>query len=192
MQTKQQQKTARAKKRTQYPRIDPMLWHMAGRKPPRKALAAALALGLALGTAQAAEPSRWALDVNTTSVHTEAWARRDLNQDNPGLGLEYLVSPDWSGMAGFYRNSYRRTSAYMLGVWTPLHMALPAGLTASAGLAAGLVSGYTRNEVPTQPWAAGAVLRIRNAQGFGLNFLGVPNTQSGSGFIGVQAVIPID
>lgn len=194
MQTKQQ-KTASAKRRTQFPKIDPMIWATAGRKAPRKALAAALALGLALGTAQAAEPShlsRWALDVNTTSVHTEAWARRDLNQNNPGLGLEYQFSPNWSAMGGFYRNSYSRTSAYALGAWTPLHFDLPFSLTASAGLAAGLVSGYTHNEVPARPWAAGAVMQIRNAHGYGINLLGVPNTTSGSGFIGVQAVIPID
>ncbi len=191
MQTTQQE-NARAKKRTQFPKIDPMLWAMAGRKPPRKALAAALALGLALGTAQAAEPSRLSADINTTSVHTEAWARHSLNQDNPGIGLEYQATFDWSGLAGFYRNSYRRTTGYLLAAWTPLHFPMPFSLRASAGLAAGMVSGYTRDEVPARPWAAGAVLRIRNAHGYGINLLGVPNTTGGSGFIGVQAVIPIN
>jgi hypothetical protein len=160
---------------------------------PLKPLATGLLLALSLATAHAADtpPSPWSLDINTTSVHTEAWARRQLNQDNPGLGIEYQFSTNWSAAGGFYRNSYRRETAYMLGVWTPLHVDLPAGLTASVGLAAGLVSGYRRPEVPTEPLAAGAVLRLRTAHGFGINLLAVPNTQSGSGFIGLQFVAPI-
>lgn len=160
---------------------------------PIKPLAAGLLLALSLATAHAADtpPSPWSLDINVTSVHTEAWARRQLNQDNPGLGIEYQFSTNWSAAGGFYRNSYRRETAYMLGVWTPLQVDLPAGLTASVGLAAGLVSGYRRPEVPTEPLAAGAVLRLRTAHGFGLNLLAVPNTQSGSGFIGLQLVAPL-
>ena len=160
---------------------------------PLKPLATGLLLALSLATTHAANasPSPWSIDINTTSIHTEAWARRQLNQDNPGLGIEYQFSTNWSAAGGFYRNSYRRETAYMLGVWTPLHVDLPAGLTASVGLAAGLVSGYRRPEVPTEPLAAGAVLRLRTAHGFGLNLLAVPNTQSGSGFIGLQLVAPL-
>jgi len=150
---------------------------------------AALLGALCAGTAGAADLS---LDLNLASMHTEAWARRELNQDNPGLGLEYQFSPDLSAAGGFYRNSYRRTSAYALGVWTPLHLAIPGGLTASAGLAAGLVSGYTSTECPARPLAAGAVLRIRDRDGLGVNLLAVPNTpRGGSGFIGLQLVVPI-
>ena len=158
-----------------------------------KPCAGGLLLAFALATAHAADtaPSPWSLDINTTSYHTKAWARRDLNQANPGFGLEYRFSPAWSATVGFYRNSYRRTSAYALAAWTPLRFALPAGLTASAGLAAGIVSGYRRPEVPTEPLAAGAVLRLRTAHGFGINLLAVPNTQSGSGFVGLQLVAPL-
>ena len=160
---------------------------------PFKPLATSLLLAFSLATVRAADtlPSPWSIDINTTSIHTEAWARRQLNQDNPGLGIEYQFSTNWSAAGGFYRNSYRRETAYMLGVWTPLHVDLPAGLTASVGLAAGLVSGYRRPEVPTEPLAAGAVLRLRTAHGFGLNLLAVPNTKSGSGFIGLQLVAPL-
>ncbi len=162
-----------------------------------KALAAASLLAFIPAAHAADAPAsrfspRLSLDLNIASVHTEAWARRQLNQDNPGLGIEYQASPDWSAAAGFYRNSYRRTSAYALGVWTPWHIDLPAGLTASAGFAAGLVSGYRRPEVPTEPLAGGAVLRLRSAHGFGINLLAVPNTQSGSGFIGLMLVAPIN
>jgi hypothetical protein len=160
---------------------------------PFKPLATGLLLALSLATAHAAETplSPWSLDINVTSVHTEAWARRQLNQDNPGLGIEYQFTPNWSAAGGFYRNSYRRETAYALGVWTPLHLDLPGGLTANAGLAAGLVSGYRRPEVPTEPLAAGAVLRLRTTEGFGINLLAVPNTQSGSGFVGLQLVAPL-
>ena len=160
---------------------------------PLKPLATGFLLAFTLTTSHAADtpPSPWALDINVTSVHTEAWARRQLNQDNPGLGIEYQITPNWSAAGGFYRNSYRRETAYALGIWTPLHLDLPAGLKASAGLAAGLVSGYRRPEVPTEPLAAGAVLRLRMTNGFGLNLLAVPNTQSGSGFVGLQLVAPL-
>ena len=165
--------------------------------PQLKTLAAASLLAI-ITTAHAADASaarfspRLSLDLNLASVHTEAWARRSLNQVNPGAGLEYQVSPDVGYAVGFYRNSYRRTSAYALGVWAPLRLAIPGGLTASAGLAAGLVSGYTRTECPVRPLAAGAVLRIRDRAGLGINLLAVPNTpHGGSGFIGLQFVAPI-
>ncbi|MDE2268800.1 MAG: hypothetical protein KGL33_07285 [Betaproteobacteria bacterium] len=162
----------------------------------RKTLAAASLLAITTITAAHAADapaSRLSLDLNLASIHTEAWARRDLNQVNPGLGLEYQASPDWGAAVGFYRNSYRRTSVYALGVWTPLHLAIPGGLTASAGLAAGLVSGYTRTECPARPLAAGVVLRIRDRDGLGINLLAVPNTPGGgSGFIGLQFVAPIN
>ena len=160
---------------------------------PFKPLATGLLLAFSLAIAHAADapPSPWSLDINATSYHTKAWARHQLNQDNPGLGIEYQFNPDWSATGGFYRNSYRRETCYALAVWTPLHVDLPAGLTASAGLAAGLTSGYRRTEVPTAPLAAGAVLRLRTAHGFGINLLAVPNTQSGSGFVGLQLVVPL-
>ena len=133
----------------------------------------------------------WSLDLSLASYHTRAWARRELNQINPGVGVEYQWSPNWSALAGIYRNSYRKPTLYALSAWTPLHFSLPAGISASAGLAVGLASGYTRTEVPTEPLAGGVVLRIRGRSGVGLNFLAVPNTVSGSGFIGVQFVLPL-
>lgn len=163
--------------------------------PHIKTLAAASLLAITTITAAHAADapaSRLSLDLNLASIHTEAWARRDLNQVNPGLGLEYQASPDWGAAVGFYRNSYRRTSVYALGVWTPWRINLPGGLTARAGLAAGLVSGYTRTECPARPLAAGVVLRIRDRDGLGINLLAVPNTpHGGSGFIGLQLVMPI-
>lgn len=137
--------------------------------------------------------SPWSLDLSLASWHTRAWARKTLNQINPGIGVEYQWSSDWGALGGFYRNSYRKPTLYALAAWTPLHFSLPAGagISASAGFAAGMVSGYTRPEVATEPLAGGVVLRIRGRSGVGLNFLAVPNTVSGSGFVGVQFVLPL-
>jgi hypothetical protein len=131
------------------------------------------------------------LNVNLASVHTRAWARQQLNQVNPGLGLTYSFNPDWSASAGFYDNSYRKTSGYALANWTPLHASLPGGFTLGAGVTAGLVSGYTRVENPYKPLAAGLLVQIRR-QGWGINITGVPNySNGGAGFIGLQLVTPI-
>lgn len=98
------------------------------------------------------------LDVNTTCVHTRAWARDHLNQVNLGVGLTGTLTPDWSVSAGFYRNSFRRLSAYALANWTPLHLLLP-GIRLGAGLTAGFLTGYSYDENPIRPLAAGALLQ---------------------------------
>lgn len=87
-----------------------------------------LAFSLAAHAADALPP-RWSLDINAASVHTEAWARKKLNQDNPGLGVEYRFDNDWSAAGGIYRNSYRRTSVYALCAWTPWRTLLSAVVT---------------------------------------------------------------
>ncbi len=133
----------------------------------------------------------WLLDINLASWHTRAWARRQLSQRNPGVGIERDFSQDWSAMAGFYSNSYRKPTWYSLAAWTPLHVSLPAGLSVSAGFAAGLVSGYTKTQVRSEPRAAGAVLRLRSRHALGLNLLAVPNSMRGSGFLGLQVVAPL-
>lgn len=159
-----------------------------------RAAASALLVALAAaGTARATpiERGRLTLDINTTCVHTRTYARDHLNQVNPGLGLTNQVTPDWSVSIGFYRNSFRRTSGYALVNWTPLHLSLPAGVRVSAGLTAGLLSGYTHDENPVRPLAAGALVQLRLPSGFGVNLVGVPNTPHGSsGFIGLQLVAP--
>ncbi|EQD34540.1 conserved hypothetical protein, secreted, partial [mine drainage metagenome] len=121
-------------------------------------------LALAIPVAAGASPS-WTLDVNLASVHTERWARHSLNQRNLGLGVTAQFNRNWSISAGWYRNSYRRGSAYALVNWTPWHLALPAGWSIAAGATAGLDSGYRRNELATQPLVAAALLRVIAPQG---------------------------
>ena len=140
----------------------------------------------------AAFAGTWRMDANLASVHTEAWARRSLNQVNPGLGVEYQVNRSWAYTAGFYKNSYSRRTMYALAEWTPLHLGAAQGWHVDAGLAGGLVSGYRRSEVPCEPFAAGAVVRLVAPSGVSLNLLGVPNTgPRSSGFVGFQFSVPM-
>ncbi len=136
-------------------------------------------------------PSRWALDISTTSYHTRQWARDSLNQDNPGLGIECHCTQNSGFAAGFYKNSYSRTSLYALVTYTPWHISLPEGFSVAAGGAFGAISGYTRAEAPARPLMAAALVEIRNAQGFGINLVGVPNAGQSAGFVGLQLVVPL-
>ncbi len=158
-----------------------------------------LGLSAALGTVARADTlppaptaaPRWALDISTTSYHTRQWARDSLNQDNPGLGIEYRCTRNSGFAAGFYKNSYSRTSAYAVAAYTPLHIRLPAGFTLAAGGAFGAISGYTRAEAPARPLMAAVLVEVRSSQGYGVNLIGVPNAGQSAGFVGLQLVVPL-
>lgn len=131
------------------------------------------------------------LDLNLASVHTERWARQDLNQTNPGLGVTAHLNKNWAVSAGWYQNSYRRTSAYALAQWTPVHVQVDSWRV-DAGAEAGLVSGYRRAEVPSAPVMAAALVRVVAPKGWSVNFTMVPNGPNrSSGFIGLQVSIPL-
>ncbi len=136
-------------------------------------------------------PRRWSLDISTTSYHTRQWARDSLNQDNPGLGIEYQATPDWGAAVGFYKNSYRRTSVYITATYTPLHISLPAGFSLGAGGLAGVISGYTSADAPGRPLLAAALVQVRSAGGYGINLAAVPNMGRSAGFVGLQIVVPL-
>uniref|UniRef100_E6PQ08 Uncharacterized protein n=1 Tax=mine drainage metagenome TaxID=410659 RepID=E6PQ08_9ZZZZ len=142
-------------------------------------------------TAPTPAASRWALDISTVSYHTRQWARDSLNQHNEGLGLEYQATPDWGLAGGFYKNSYSRTSVYTTATYTPLHITLPAGFRLAAGGLVGVISGYTNQEAPARPSMAAALLEVRNASGWGINLVCVPNAGQSAGFVGLQLVVPI-
>lgn len=132
------------------------------------------------------------LDVTTTAIHTRAWAQRDLNQVNPGLGLEYHFTRTWGVMGGVYRNSYKRPTWYTAATFTPLHLGRTNGWQADAGIGAGLATGYTRRENSVAPAMAAGVLRVRTPSGTGVNLLWVPNQpHDGTGFVGLQISIPL-
>ncbi len=155
-------------------------------------IVATIIAALATPAIAAAAPARWTLDVNIGSVHTERWARHSLNQHNLGLGLTAHINRDWSVSAGWYRNSYRRGSTYLLAAWTPLHASLPAGWSLAAGGTAGLDSGYRSDELATQPLVAAALLRVIAPAGWSVNLTAVPNAPGRrSGFIGMQVSMPL-
>lgn len=132
------------------------------------------------------------LNVNLVSVHTERWARNELNQVNPGVGLTYHFDCTWALMSGEYLNSYRCPTWYALGAFTPLHMGSQGHWHVDAGLVAGLASGYTHRENVYAPVVAGVILRIAATRGLALNLLAVPNDgPRDSGFIGFQLSIPL-
>jgi hypothetical protein len=135
----------------------------------------------------------WRLDLNMASYHTEAWARRTLNQRNPGLGVAWQADRTWAIAGGAYWNSYRRETVYALIEWTPVQIGADHGWHVDAGLAGGLVSGYRRDEVSVEPLAGGALVRIVAPSGVGANLVGVPNQDAAhTGFIGFQLSFPLN
>jgi len=156
------------------------------------AMLAAIAIAGSL-FATAAHAGTWRMDVNVASYHTERWARQQLNQRNPGLGITYEFDRTWAFAGGVYSNSYRRPTVYALAAWTPLHVGRTAGWHVDAGLAAGVATGYRRDEVATAPLAGGAIVRITAPAGVALNLVGVPNEDARhSGFVGLQVSFPLD
>ena len=152
---------------------------------------------LSFATPSGAHPSsgpRYTLDVNLASVHWEKWARDSLNQVNPGLGVTAHFSPDWGVSAGFYYNSFRRTSTYVLASWTPLHLPLTAsGWRLDAGADAGILTGYTNAELGARPFGAAALLRVHAPNGMACSLLAIPNAPGRrSGFVGAQVSFPIN
>ncbi len=154
-------------------------------------ITAAIVVALAAPAAASAAPT-YTLDVNLASVHTERWARHSLNQRNLGIGATARFTPDWSVSGGWYRNSYRRGSAYLLVNWTPLHFELPAGWSIAAGATAGLDSGYRHSELATEPVVAAGLLRVIAPAGWSMNLDAVPNAPGRrAGFIGAQLAVPL-
>lgn len=152
------------------------------------ALAACLAAAIAAPSAHA---TTFMLDLNLASVHTERWARDSLNQCNEGLGVTAQLDSSWSLSTGWYRNSYRRTSAYALAAWMPLHIPLGAWRLDGGG-EAGLVTGYRRSEVASQPLMGAGLVRVVAPRGWSLDLSLVPNAPGRrSGFVGAQLSLPL-
>src|SRR3990172_1327517 len=121
------------------------------------------------------------LDINLASHHFQRGevARQNLSESNPGIGIERDTG-DWRQMAGAYRNSIRRTSAYALVGYTPLHIG-----QASIGLVGGAITGYA---VPVTP-ALGLIASLQFER-FGVNIIAVPDAhvmhKRVNGFAGFQ------
>jgi len=62
----------------------------------------------------------------------------DLNDKNPGFGLEYQYTTTHSVTVGMYRNSYRDTSHYVGLYWQPIRIG-----SLKAGVVVGAFRGYS-------------------------------------------------
>lgn len=138
------------------------------------------------------------MDTNLASLHTQAWARQQLNQFNPGVGLTIPSGVSrLSLVAGFYRNSYDRTSVYGGVLYTPFQWA-GAGLHWRAGVIGGLLSGYTNDEEPDRPLMAGLALSAQVESGWGVRLIFCPaglrhpfGNDDQSGAVGLQLLAPL-
>lgn len=104
--------------------------------------------------------------INLTSYHVNA--HRNYNSRNFGGGLEYQLTDDIALMAGAYRNSFDKESAYALASYSPIPM-----LGARLGIAAGTVTGYSgRNHGHAAP-AIAVILRMEGER-VGANIMVMP------------------
>lgn len=121
------------------------------------------------------------MDINLASHHfsRNEVARQNLSEVNPGFGLERDAG-EWRQMAGVYRNSIRRASAYALVGYTPLHIT-----RLRMGLVGGAITGY---EIPVAP-AVGLIASLQFDR-FGVNLIMVPDAhvmhKEVNGFAGLQ------
>jgi hypothetical protein len=98
-----------------------------------------LAVGLALATLPAYADT-W-VSATTVSYHLDREQR--FNERNPGLGIEHGLTENTRAVAGFYKNSIYRESAYVGASWAPLI----AG-NVRAGVVGGVITGYRISPAP--------------------------------------------
>jgi hypothetical protein len=121
-------------------------------------LVSALAAAFAPLVCSAAKGDFW-LDLNVGSKHSEknyVWQgrRNSFNESNLGLGATYQLKTWCDVKAGWFDNSYDRTSIYALvnPKWELLHHSR---WSLAPGVAAGLVTGYQHTPEQTgavAPW----------------------------------------
>lgn len=100
--------------------------------------------------ARAADPVTVDAVVSGFSVHSKP----GFNGVNPGVGVR-VAHGDYAVQAGEYLNSYRATTAYVIGEWAPLHV----GTHAAIGAFAGVATGYSAAQDPARPLVAGMLAR---------------------------------
>jgi hypothetical protein len=88
--------------------------------------------------ASADAPAQVTVVLHAGSQHGATHDGYKFNQANPGVALKLQLADDWSVQAGVYKNSYYKTTAYVVGQYTPLHMG-----RVSVGAFAGLATGYS-------------------------------------------------
>jgi hypothetical protein len=102
------------------------------------------------------------------------------NEKNVGLGLEYRTSPEFSYMAGSYRNSVRKNTTYAAASWQPLSMG-----SFKLGAALGLMNGYpAMNRGGT--FFAALPLATWEGRRFGVNLGLIPSMKDVDGAVVLQ------
>ncbi len=151
---------------------------------------AALAAGAAL--ANEADPTSGSVWVTTgfVSKHTSQQhaPAQGWNENNVGIGIEYVFGSNWLIEGGAYRNSVYKTSHYAQAVWSPDLVTWSSGdWTFRLGTAVGVVDGYPRmgggGYFPT-------LLPVASAQWrrVGVNLTYVPSTAGNvAGAVALQA-----
>lgn len=169
--------TFRTKKRTFSALIDAK--ELSKKKHKNKVAWLALLVSLVSASPISSAGEFWGV-VNLASKHIGE--EKPLNERNPGLGIEYAQSQEFTYMAGAYRNSHNRKSLYAFAAYTPVQYD---GF--SFGVAAGAASGYTSGrETKTLPVFAG-IVRWRG-ENFGVNMLTIPKSKNATATLGLQAV----
>lgn len=163
------------------------------KKMQLEAFVGAIGLALAVGSPHAvAAEAPLSLDVNVASLHTEAWARSTLNQQNPGVGVSYALNDTWTVAGGAYWNSYGRWTAYSMALWAPVRFSVGQRWMVKVGGTAGLASGYKRSELHCAPWMASGLVQLVSPAGIKASIFVVPNfSQRRSGFLGFQLGFPL-
>ncbi len=149
-------------------------------------IALAIAAVHALWLAQAWQPARAGDTWVACSVRSYHFDRsKDYNERNWGCGLEYGVARDTRLIAGAYKNSLYRESAYAGALWTPLRLG-----PARIGAIGGIVDGYNANGGRFFPIVAPAL----TIEGYaaGINILASPRYRDSPGVIGIQVKFQIN
>lgn len=173
---------------------------------------------------QAMGSSDWHMyvDANLHAYHFDRQAVKEyhFNENNLGVGLEWVRGDVWRIMVGQYHNSIWRNATYFLAGYTPLAVAITDKDHVNIGVVAGALSGYTENAQVQVPYtitdpvrgfqytryktetvqkprgfmpAAGVLVSYEHDNKFGLNLIFVPNLRRAGvyGFMGIQARIGI-
>jgi hypothetical protein len=137
-----------------------------------------ICLGLLLGMACAEANAQDWLSLHGLAKHLDG--KVHCNSTTSGLGVEHGISQTVRAMAGFYRNSNCRYSAYAGGAYTPLALG-----QVHLGALAGVVSGYRNSVLP----AAGLVAALE-WQRFGVDVVFIPPYKDSGNVLWVSAKVP--
>lgn len=124
------------------------------------------------------------IDLNLTAYHFDraAVARRNLNENNPGIGIR-LKNDNLHLMAGVYKNSFSNTSRYALAAYTPISVS-----NMQIGAVVGILTGYKKRGKEVIRPAAGLYTSAKLTESVFLNVTIAPTIPGLNkyGFAGFQ------